>query len=403
MRDLLASDLELVHRSGFVCLPLPLDPSVAKEIEDAAANQLVIRTGGSVFVRTMSLRSLVDGFGALYPNAYDELRRSCLKGTSGDPTPAETGTSERLKEILFSVMPHFVRRGKRLDRRRLTEADVLDLVEERAGLPGGSAMAAASARDPGSIRRILAELEKRRPAAEPLPEGRMPARTLADWLARAQEARILEEERARLTELLSAKEGLDTRPTRRLAILRCVAQKGALEIDGFGLSRTGPGDDYLIYKRTGEYALKDYYGRLYLFPDCRVAVSTAAGLRPFVVETYKHPFLEAHDSGQGICLKRFTAARTFSGSAVVEALQEGINALLHGYSSRRRNGYHSLEGLLRSVPRPGPDDPGTPEPPDDRPRRKRHILDVDFDDYRIPADHPGIASGQVEITNDVVP
>jgi hypothetical protein len=301
-------------------------------------------------------------------------------------------------------MPHFVRRGKRLDRRRLTEEDLLDLIEERTGLPGGSALAAAGARDPGSIRRILAELEERRPAAEPLPEGRMPARTLADWLARAQEARILEEERQRLTGLLSAKEGLDAGATRRLAILRCVAKKGTLEIDGFGFLRTGPGDDYLIYKRTGAYALKDYYGRLYLFPDCRVAVSTAAGLRPFVVETYKHPFLEAHDSGQEICVKRFTPPRRFSGAAaVVEALQEGINALLHGYSSRRRNGYHSLEGPRRSVRSPGPYDIGLPEPPDEMPRRMRHILDVDFDDYRIPADHPRIASGQVEITNDVVP
>jgi hypothetical protein len=404
MKDLLESDLELVHRSAFVFLPLPFDPSVAEEIEDAAANELVIRNGGGHFVRTISLRSLVDGFGASCPKAYDGLRRSCLKRISGDPAPAETVASERLKEILFSVMPHFVRRGKRLDRRRLTEEDVLDLIEERAGLPGKSAMAAAGARDPDSIRRILAELEVSRPAAEPLPEGRMPARTLADWLARAQEDRILEEERQRLTGLLSAKEGLHATATRRLAILRCVAEKGTLEIDGFGFLRTGPGDDYLIYKRTGEYALKDYYGRPYLFPDCRVAVSTAASLRPFVVETYKHPFLEAHDSGQEICLKRFTPARRFSGaSAVVEALREGISALLHGYSSRRRNGYHSLEGLRRSVRSPGPYDIGLPEPPDEMHRRNRHILDVDFDDYRIPADHPGIASGQVEITNDVVP
>ncbi len=403
MMDLLESDLELVVRSGFIYLPLLFDPSVATEIEGNVGNHLVARDAGRHFVRTMSLRSLVSSYEALWPKSYEKLRRSKLCRFSGDLSPAETGASERLKEILFSVMPHFVRRGKRLDRRRLTEEDVLDLIEERTGLPGGYAMAAASARDPGSIRQILVELEERRPAAEPLPEGRMSARTLADWLLRAQEARILEEESQRLTGFLSAQEGLDTRAARRLAILRCVAEKGTLEIDGFGFLRTGPGDDYVIYKRTGEFALKDYYGRLYLFPDCRVAVSTAAGLRPFVVETYKHPFLEAHDSGQEICLGRTTARRFSGAAAIVEALQEGINALLHGYSSRRRNGYHRLEGLLRSVRLPGPDDPGYPEPPDDRPRSKRHILDVDFDDYRIPADHPGIVSGRVEITNDVVP
>jgi hypothetical protein len=35
--------------------------------------------------------------------------------------------------------------------------------------------------------------------------------------------------------------------------------------------------------------------------------------------------------------------------------------------------------------------------------RKGHILDVDFEDYCVSRDHPKIASGQVQVTNDLTP
>ena len=92
-------------------------------------------------------------------------------------------------------------------------------------------------------------------------------------------------------------------------MLLYISEKGSLEIDGFGFSRMGMTDEYVIYKHTGEYALKDYYGRIYLFPDCRVAVSTIVPLKPVVLDTYKHPFLEGHDAGQPICLRGFNPPR----------------------------------------------------------------------------------------------
>ncbi len=403
MKNLLESDLELVSHSEFLYLPLLFDPSVAREIEGSVRNHLVIQVNGRRFVRTMSLRSLVGSYKALYPTSYEELRRSNLQRFSRGPTPTEPGVSERLKAILFSVMPHFVRRGKSLDRRSLTEQEVLDFVGKRIEIPGGSGEPAANRFDPEFLGRILAELEQHRPAVDPPAEGLMPARALGDWLSRALEARILEEERQRLTRLLHGQEELGAEAKSRMAILLHVAERGALEIDGFGFQRIGAGEEYLIYKRAGEYALRDYYGRLYLFPDCRVAVSTRASLRPFVVESYKHPLLEGHDSGQEICLRHFTPPRGFSGAAVVQALQEGINALLYGYSSRRRNGYHSLDRIPKLVGSAGFGDSALVEPTDYPVSRTRHILEVDFDDYRIPSDHPKITSGQVEITNILLP
>ena len=82
-----------------------------------------------------------------------------------------------------------------------------------------------------------------------------------------------------------------------------LADKGALEMDGFGCTRLKNGQDYRIYKRTGPYALQDYYGRLYLFPDCRVAATTAGRLRPVVVDRCKHPFLRQDGPGQDIWLR----------------------------------------------------------------------------------------------------
>ena len=349
LKDLLASDLELVCRSGFIYLPLLFDPSVAREIEGNVGNHVVADVSGKKFVRTVSLRSLVGNYEALYPKSYEELRRSNLKRFSGELTRTAAGVSERLKSILFSVMPHFLGRRKSLDRKSLTEGQVLDLIGKRIEIPGGSCEpAGTSAWNPGFFRRLLADLEEHRPAVEPPPEGVMPARAFGDWLLKALEASLLEEERLRLTRILEAQEPPGAEARHRMRILLHVAERGALEVDGFGFRRIGAGDDYLIYKHTGEYALRDYYGRLYLFPDCRVAVFTGATLKPFVVETYKHPFLEGHDSGQAICLRNRTPAMGFSATAVVDALEEGINALLYGYSSRRRNGYHSLEGFPKA-------------------------------------------------------
>jgi hypothetical protein len=138
-----------------------------------------------------------------------------------------------------------------------------------------------------------------------------------------------------------------------------IADKGSLEIDGFGFSRMDSSDEYLVYKRTGEYILKDYHSRSYLFPDCRVAVPTFGTLRPIVMETYKHPFLLGHEAGQEICLRQFTPPNKFTAGNIIGGVEKGINALIYGYDSRRRNGIHGLD------------------------RKLLHVKTIEFDDYRI--------------------
>jgi hypothetical protein len=144
-----------------------------------------------------------------------------------------------------------------------------------------------------------------------------------------------------------------------MGILLYIAAAGSLEIDGFGFVKTGSNGEYLVYKYTGEYVLKDYYARSYLFPDCRVAVPLSGPFRPVVLETYKHPFLLGHDAGQEICMRNFMAPDRFTADNVIKVLEEGINALLYGYDSRRRNGCHSLD------------------------RTRKRTRPIEFDDYRI--------------------
>ena len=158
-----------------------------------------------------------------------------------------------------------------------------------------------------------------------------------------------------------------------------------------------------LHKHTGEYALKDFYGRPYLFPDCRIAVSTVVPLKPFVIERYKHPFLEGHDAGQPICLRHLSRSRVFTPANVINALEEGMNALLYGYNSRRRNGYHSLDRITRPVRTVDFDDDIMAADDDEPMIRTRPMRSVHFEDYRISRDHPKIASGWVEITNHHTP
>ncbi len=149
-----------------------------------------------------------------------------------------------------------------------------------------------------------------------------------------------------------------------------------MEFNGFGWQRLRQPGEYLVYKRTGPFLLVDYFRRPYLFPDCRVAVSTSGPFKPVVLERYKHPLLRSYRKQQLICLPEdYQPASEFSAAAVVKALEAGINALYYGYNPRQRNGYHSLDKYGRS------------------------LSVLDFEDLRLPADHPLVQGGELEIKN----
>mgnify|MGYP001571706253 CR=1 FL=1 len=403
MRHLLDTDLDLVVKAGFIYLPLLFDPAIEKEIHTPRKTDVLIEVNGRLFVKALSLQSLVENYEKIDTESYDQLRSACLQRYRHALRLNGIAISEKLRTILLHVMPHFIRRHKSLERKRLREEEILDLIGERITVPARYYEDTMKFLDTDSLRGALHNLEEQRATIDPLRDGLIPARKLRGWFLRALELKIVDNEKGILRQALQEREQFSEAQRECLAMLLYIAEKGSLEIDGFGFSRIGLTDEYLIYRHTGEYALKDFYGRTYLFPDCRVAVSTIVPLKPFAMERYKHPFLEGYDSGQDICMRGFSPPNVFTAAAVITALEEGINALLYGYSSRRRNGYHSLDRITKRLQTVDFEDYTLPDPTDYPVIRNRHVLDVDFDDYRVANDHPQIASGQVEITNNYTP
>ena len=394
------SDLEIVVEAGFIYLPLLFDPSIEREFHLPRKTNTLVEVNGRHFVKTLSLQSLLENYEKIHPESYEQLRNTCLEKYCHSPDLGGVSIDGKLRAILFQIMPYFIRRKKGLERRRLSEKDILDLICEKVNIPVRYYEEANKLLDTDSLRVLLNNLERQGLTIDPLKDGLISARKFREWLHKALEVEILDREKGRLRQALEEREQFVKTQNKSIAILLCIAEKGSLEIDGFGFSRIFT-EDYLIYKHTGEYALKDYYGRIYLFPDCRVAVSTIGSLRPLVIDHYKHPFLEGHDSGQEICMRDFSPPRVFNSANVIKALEEGINALLYGYSSRRRNGYHSLDRVTRNVllgdhiMQENVDDPLIP--------RRSRVCIIDFDDYRVSRDHPKIASGQVAVTNEYTP
>lgn len=368
---------------GFLCLSLLLDPEVARDLKhslpvpDSAAFPLTLGPGddGQV-IPTVRLPSLVACYPLLWPEAYQTLREAVL-AEAGIPLEGHHILGGWLARLVLEVLPHFVRLSPATTRDRLRPQAVITALARRLEIPAVYYEQARRMTGPGDLARALAALEAMAEPAPPPPCGRVTGAELDRWLAQALRAHILDRERQTLGERLAQwRQHPEESRLARTALLLYLRDRGELELEGFGFfpDARSPGD-YWAYKRTGEYLLQDYFGRLYLFPDCRVAVSTRERLRPVVWEKYKHPFLRRHAPRQEICLpKEYQAPAVVGPREIIAALEAGLTALYYGYNPRRRNGYHSLD-------------------------RHRGEQLVSFDDYRLAPEDPRVRSGRVEVKN----
>jgi hypothetical protein len=384
-------DQEFLVHQGYIYVPLLRDPEIDLELEsksyscqaDGPPHQRqsgtspppLLKLKGRWFSQTVAATSLWENFGLVFPKALAARRRQLMEQYSLTAELWGLSLDPHLITILFHILPHFLRREGLPLASRLKEDQVLDLLCRNLRVPGRYIREAQNYKNLRPLKESLERLESASKPRPSLPEGFVTGTQLRNWWEENLRIDLLKSLRRRLLRELEERERLGNSQEDRLAVLLYLAERGALELNGFGFSRIGKSQEYRIYKRTGAFALQDYYGRLYLFPDCRVAVSTSGRLRPVVLDHYKHPFLRRHAAGQEICLKSDTVNLPFSAQNAIWALEEGINALFYGYDRRRRNGYHSLD-----------------EPPG-------KLRLVHFDDYRIPADHPLIVSGQVEVKN----
>jgi hypothetical protein len=309
----------------------------------------LIELAGKHFIKSVSIQSMLTRMEGIDNDYYGQLEREYLRKFPLSPTLEGISPDSKLMTLLLKVMPYFVRKNKGFARKRLKDEEFLDFLGDTIDIPQSFREQADKYLDSGPLLQRLNDLERLEHKVEPLREGAISGEIFGRWLYKALEMQIVDKEIARVKKRLQDRERLTAAQRNHFYTLMYIAEKGALEIDGFGFYRISSGDDYLVYKRTGEYILKDYYARSYLFPDCRVAVLTIRPFRPMVLEHYKHPFLRGHTSKQEICMKGFKSPEGFTADNIVKLLEEGINALLYGYDARRRNGYHSLDPTLHYV------------------------------------------------------
>ncbi len=371
MWQLLDSDLELVVESDFIYMPLLFDPEIEREIQDFQSGKplenpgkpepkSIIKLKGKHFIKALNLHSFIDNYEAINAYSYQRLRNECLRKYQLTREVDGHFLDETLRTILFQITPYFIKKNKGLNRKKISDEEILDLIGKKSNIPGKYYKEAKTFGDLKPLKKFLEGLGNQKPLFKMPENGLHSGQKLRDWFHKAIQAKVLASEHHRIAKSLQVREQFRQAKPEHIAVLLYIADAGAMEIDGFGfIMNNAYKGEYLIYKRTGDYILKDYCARSYLFPDCRVAVSTYTPYRPFVIEKYKHPFLLGYKAGQEICMKDYVPSNELTAENVIRTLEEGLTAMRYGYNGRKRNGYHSLD------------------------KTWVHIPTIDFEDYRV--------------------
>ncbi|MBI4983448.1 hypothetical protein HZC32_02290, partial [Candidatus Woesearchaeota archaeon] len=310
----------------------------------------------------------------------------------------EEGTSPVLKTILGEVMPYFLeKKENHLDKagthpkRRLNQEEMINLIKENINLPSEYYKKAEGFYALKAVEKSIKRRLGHNQPSKKIPPGEWNIKDLEPYLQEALETKILNEEKLAIKDRVLEKKELIQKGLDYTAVLLYLQEKKSLEVGNFGLRKNGTGP-WQAYVRVDEYALRDFDGRIYLFPPCQVGVNIYARKeyeddehnrvdKPQVLNKYKHPFLRESWKNQPICTggddlyPKKSLAET-----VVHYLERGIEALLYGYCGDEDdfNGYHQLS-----------------DSPDDY----QHTY-VPFSKYRISENHRKITSGKVIITND---
>lgn len=342
---------------GRLYLPCPLDPQIVEELQmlegsSAAAEGLsglgakprILFREGTAYVETVSWQDVVRQASELFPHMAQKRRRTWFRDLRAAQRPQLLSLgSKPVEMILFEVLPRFVRVTPNIKAAENRRAALAAWLAQKVPVPTRyvrwvEEMEASprflEAPETEALNRVFQSEGVQRVSGQDLLEA------VETALTRKSRETILAEEN-RLRETMDA---FASWPKAARALMLYALTRGALEVNGFGFFHRPSDGALVVYKRTGRYALMDYYQRLYLFPDCRVAVSSL-DLWPVVVEKYKHPLLARHQPWQRICLGHAPRGRTFSARDIFRSIEDGLNALYHGYDARKRNGYHSLERL----------------------------------------------------------
>ena len=353
-------------RDNYVYVPLVVDGQLA-QVTDSGE----IRTiHGQKYVKSTNLLSVVENCHLICPQDYDAIKAQVAAELG--KIPDKVALKDMLNEIIFQVLPHFVKINQGLERKKPTEDEIVEYLLSKNVVPENYIKRAVQITQDDSLNERLNTIGT---YSVNVPNNVDTVGVLNNWFADAIKNQVLYNESVRIRGLVAERAAALKNSAKKNALFMYLNDCNAFDVDGFGF---GNYDGALwAYKRIPAYALKDFNGDIYLFEGCRVA---ACGGSPHVMEYYKHPFLSSHRDMAQICIGHAQIIGDTRAERITQSIETGINVLLYGYFRHDGfGGYHSLNGRIQ-----------------------HGNYEVRFSDFKVSRDHPRIKSGEVIITNDAL-
>jgi len=218
MPQLFDPDLQLVLESKFLYVPLLFDPVVKRELLETfhrdpsrkkpaqSRTDVLVKKGGRYFVKALNVYSLLENYEKIYAASYEQVKNACVKKYRYEPGLNETVVGENLRTILFHIMPHFMKKDNRLEREKLSEEHVLDMIKRKVDIPKDFSAYLEKLFLLEPLRTLLSRLDKETPKVNVPIDGLISGGELREWLRRELEIRILDTEKHRIKEQIRVRE-----------------------------------------------------------------------------------------------------------------------------------------------------------------------------------------------------
>jgi hypothetical protein len=369
---------QLYMLCGILYVPLLFDSNLTGQAIKQAGRgpdrrPLMISRRGRDYIRAVSFQSLVENYSAIQPETYMALKNELInKYSHSQPGSLAPSDCALLETIVLGVMPHFVSvNPDPLNRKSPKDEDIIDMIVKHERIPLDKyrrrVLEGANISGSDEAIKLLRSLQEKTAIPK---NGPISAAELDDYLREAAKSSMLKEEFQQNQELQKLKEA-NQKKQDIYAVMLYLSERKRFELNRFGIMKNDD-SNYVVYVKTGEFALSDKVGKIYHFPDCKVGVrvnSYQIG-RPLVVNEYKHPFLMDNREMQTICIVGNCGENRTTSGNLIRTLEVGLSTILHGY-------------LLDRIIHP------------------HHLLERSFSDYEISEKDYRLRSGRLVVTNQV--
>ncbi|MEM4641097.1 MAG: hypothetical protein QXW65_01085 [Candidatus Pacearchaeota archaeon] len=383
---------QILVENGIIYYPLLLDEVVKEKF--SKENKCVVVRGDKVFIKGIDLETTIDScsitYKEKYNKIYDGIRKQILEKSSSD-VEKETNERKILEMIIFEVMPYFIKKRKKIDLSKgratsnFSKEEILEAIRQTAQIPD-SFYKKAKSPSKAYYTKLLKEIEKEIANIKINEiEGIISLDDLYhEYIDEKIKLNILNLEKEKIEEKLK-KEKLEKTDKKiaEIATLLWLQEQNQFELDDFGFCKRSYGyisndngdpignEGHTVYLKIEKYALRDFDGKVYLFPACKVGVHIDYQnlYGPLVLGNYEHPFLKYQKNDQKICIGNAKIEGNTKAERIKNMLEIGKNVLLYGYfnDSKEFKPYHRLNK---------------------------------FPHREISENDPQIKSGKIKITND---